>query len=209
MTYNLYYERTPPLKYIRTNVNEPYEQLKAVLEEMLAHPQILPDGGYLGFGLQRQYGLSEDTDLSTLVQNLKGSDALLMTVCDDLSIDVSVRMLYSGDDGYDVLAHQIYDIGHETVEEYPYADYIIQNDSEAFRVNTDKRDKDSKMPMIRWVVGNIKLGYVSQTISTYGNEPSLDQMYGHVCLIITIGPHGDRQNIDNLPQRDDDDNDYY
>lgn len=84
MTYNLYYERGPAVRYTRSTQDDLYDRLKAALEDMLALPSILPDGGYLGFELQRMYGVNSDTSLDNLVKNLKGSDATLMQVCSDL-----------------------------------------------------------------------------------------------------------------------------
>ena len=201
MTYNLYYERAPSINYVRTTIDQIYEPLKAALEWMLSDPVILPKGGYLGFGLRREYGLSSESDLRSVELNLKGSDALLMRICLELSMDVSLRMLYNADgtDDYDVLSEQVHDFPDALCDEL-VTDHLFNEHSDVIRVFTEETrhwaKEDEAGTTIKWVTTDLDFGYVSQLLVSYGNEPSMDEVYGHVCLIVTLGPHSDRSNID-------------
>ena len=56
-------------------------------------------GGGIGFGLYRQYPISEcSEDIKDLEKYLKGRDAMLMKVCKDLSLDANLWMLYTDED---------------------------------------------------------------------------------------------------------------
>ncbi|KAH7919487.1 hypothetical protein BV22DRAFT_1040831 [Leucogyrophana mollusca] len=96
LTYNLYFtgdERQdfpPPVPYVAE------EELKALLVDLLSDEGVLPDGGYIGFGLQYQYPVSTGTKLRKLRKCLKGNDALLGRVCDALNFEWFIRVLYRG-----------------------------------------------------------------------------------------------------------------
>ncbi|PBK68257.1 hypothetical protein ARMSODRAFT_1085550 [Armillaria solidipes] len=76
------HEPTAAAHIIETAGNPtPADVLKTVLEKLLADRNFLPEGGLLGFGLRHQYPL-------------KGSDANILRVCRDLSLDTNVRILY-------------------------------------------------------------------------------------------------------------------
>ncbi|KAJ3537537.1 hypothetical protein NM688_g6673 [Phlebia brevispora] len=94
VTYNLYFAEHPEMP------DQKADRLKfrSVLETLLADPKFLPDGGRLGFGLQRVYPLEKkawDHDaLDYLKDFLKGSDAEIMRVCKALSLKAKLKMLY-------------------------------------------------------------------------------------------------------------------
>ncbi|KAK7687696.1 hypothetical protein QCA50_008912 [Cerrena zonata] len=204
ITYNLYFDSKPIPPYSKIS-DDSFQQLRVAFEEMLADPHILPDGGYLGFGLRRQYGLSHTTKLDALGDNLKGGDALLMQVCRDLSLDASLRVLYPSYGSYyygekpdDILVDRIPDlqgyyidsVSKTLVDECPGALRVAQS----LFINLDRRHSESYPDIvIEWVVRDRKNGKVSQDIVTYGNEPSMRGVYGDVCLIVAVGPPQDRR----------------
>ena len=202
MTYNLYYERAPSIAYVRTNIDEVYRTLKAAFEEMLTHPDILPNGGYLGFGLQREYGLSAESDLQSVESYLKGSDALLLLVCQELSVVASLRVLYDSD--Y-CSSHGILSEEPQMLYE-PIYDQSPLDSMDGIRVvprrDLGKRSPDKDETEIKWVTSNLDFGYISQPVVSYGNEPSLGEVYGHICLIVALGPYGDRRNVVSLRRGD-------
>ncbi|XP_055334294.1 dentin sialophosphoprotein-like [Paramacrobiotus metropolitanus] len=105
-TYNLYFGESPvsPPEAMITNVVANREHtFKAGLEQLLADPTFLPKGGLVGFGLQHKYPVNAETDLRTVMECLKGSDALVSKVCQELSLPIKPKMLteaygYSGDE---------------------------------------------------------------------------------------------------------------
>lgn len=58
--------------------------------------ETLPDGGYLGIGLLcHQYVYDETKSVDTLLDKLKGSDAVLASVCKELELSWSLKLLYA------------------------------------------------------------------------------------------------------------------
>ena len=60
----------------------------------MSNAAFLPRGGYIGFGLSHLYPVSEGYHPHELKGFLKGSDAVLMRVCDELSLGVEIKVAY-------------------------------------------------------------------------------------------------------------------
>ncbi|XP_055334326.1 uncharacterized protein LOC129585604 [Paramacrobiotus metropolitanus] len=102
LTYNLYFGETPvsPPEAMITNVVANREHtFKAGLEQLLADPTFLPNGGLVGFGLQHKYPVNAETKLCSVMECLKGNDALVRKVCQQLSLPIKPKML-THDYGY-------------------------------------------------------------------------------------------------------------
>ncbi|XP_055334183.1 uncharacterized protein LOC129585501 isoform X2 [Paramacrobiotus metropolitanus] len=101
LTYNLYFGETPapPNALINLDVNHEYI-FKSGLEQLLADPKFLPKGGLIGFGLQHEYPVNAATKLRAVLERLKGSDALVKKVCDQLSLPIQPKILTKTDDYY-------------------------------------------------------------------------------------------------------------
>jgi len=91
ITYNLYFDQPnshslpTPLSCVSTMTN-----FKDELSSLLIDPEFLPEGGYLGFGLEYGYCLSNcRSKLSNLENRLKGVDADLMQAFKELSLVTS------------------------------------------------------------------------------------------------------------------------
>ncbi|KAK7681616.1 hypothetical protein QCA50_015349 [Cerrena zonata] len=206
MTYNLYYNKpSPTLTYIPSNVDARYPRLKVAFEEMLGQPDFLPNGGYLGFGLQAQYGINEETDLKDVLKNLKGSDALLMTVCQDIPVNVSLRMLYKEDGGvgHTILTHEVYDPQGAFFDSEDDALNEIASYSEGALRATDsvspvKTDQGHTADIVIKCIIQDGNGYVFRRILMYGHKPGIVDYIGHACLIVAIGPYGDRTDTEKI-----------
>ncbi|XP_055334167.1 uncharacterized protein LOC129585491 [Paramacrobiotus metropolitanus] len=99
LTYNLYFGETPAPPEAMVNIAVNHElTFKTGLEQLLADPTFLPQGGLIGFGLQHKYPVNAQTKLCTLMERLKGSDALVKKVCEQLSLPVQPKMLTKGKD---------------------------------------------------------------------------------------------------------------
>ncbi|KAK7677248.1 hypothetical protein QCA50_019749 [Cerrena zonata] len=204
MTYRLYYDMaSPTLTYIPTSPDSNSEQLKAAFMSMLDNPNLLPKGGYLGFGLSRSYnlkGLSPYSGLDSLARELEGSDALLLKICKDLSIDVSLRILYRDENygGYchDVLSREVHDF--DSLWEEGPLDHVA--DCGGLRVAKDMdslRDSNGHLAdtTIVWVVKQIYRGYFSlKFVESYQCTPHMREIVGYLCIIVAVGPYGDRKN---------------
>ncbi|XP_055334166.1 uncharacterized protein LOC129585490 [Paramacrobiotus metropolitanus] len=101
LTYNLYFGETPALPDAMVNIAVNHEHtFKTGLAQLLADQTFLPNGGWIGFGLPHEYPVSAKTELCTVVKNLKGSDALVKKVCEQLSLPIQPKILTTADDYY-------------------------------------------------------------------------------------------------------------
>ena len=104
LTYNLYYDDAPlPTGPLRGDgVTEEEAKLRQTLSALIQNLDFLPDGGYLGFGLRYQYPIkTESSDLGSLVGTLKGSDAVIKRVADELNMNAQLKLVYEDEDEED------------------------------------------------------------------------------------------------------------
>lgn len=70
VTYNLYFSNNPSSNIIR-NPSVAETSFQEALSVLVVNPNVLPQGGNLGFGLRHEYPVNEETDLSNLISCLK------------------------------------------------------------------------------------------------------------------------------------------
>ncbi|KIJ19142.1 hypothetical protein PAXINDRAFT_128457, partial [Paxillus involutus ATCC 200175] len=92
LTYNLYY--TTPHATSSYFPSPAHQQLKEALVELVNDKTQLPNGGYLGFGLQHEYACNGRDFTGSFVDQLKGPDQILADVCDELDLPRSLKLLY-------------------------------------------------------------------------------------------------------------------
>ncbi|KAF8553672.1 hypothetical protein OG21DRAFT_1413916 [Imleria badia] len=93
LTYNLHFRAQ---NNIPRSLSGPFhDKLKARLIELVNDTETLPKGGYLGLGLCHQYVYDETKPIDSLLDKLKGSDAELANVCEELGLPYSLRLLYA------------------------------------------------------------------------------------------------------------------
>src|SRR6266511_3094899 len=109
-----------------------------------------PDGGVLGFGLAHKCPFnSTSTDLKTIGESLKGTDAAVKRVCDSHTLPVAVKAIYRDcwRDGA-VLQVHFADLGDEQIELslVYYLGQIIYN----FGERPEFEDSQTATPLV-WV----------------------------------------------------------
>jgi hypothetical protein len=217
LTYNLYFkfaqgqeqaedsEVQPSNIDARINVNPTppsnKAEFKSTLSRLLLDPEFLPHGGRLGFGLQHQYPVDSETgSVDGLLNCLKGSDAVIRRVCQELSLEASLQVMYADDDDYDekddrlVMVPEVPDM-----EGFPSSEQRI---SYNLRDYFDGRFVKSRGLMERgaegteeiwWVTPMTALTRATTPFVIYGNEAQLAYMYGDICLIVDVGKAGNRE----------------
>ncbi|KAF7798245.1 hypothetical protein EIP86_009462 [Pleurotus ostreatoroseus] len=94
VTYNLYF-----VNLSCPTVPSSSLDFKSELQKLLEDPTFLPEGGYLGFGLRRDYPVMQKPQfkvpLDYLKPFLKGSDADILRTCDALRSKSGMWMVYS------------------------------------------------------------------------------------------------------------------
>ena len=98
LTYNLYRAEEPvskPVRALPMNEFAVKKALRALVEDETFHPQ----GVHLGFGLRHEYSIAtkpEDMDtVEFIFRNLKGSDALLKTACEELGLRIRLFLCHA------------------------------------------------------------------------------------------------------------------
>ncbi|KAK7682335.1 hypothetical protein QCA50_014540 [Cerrena zonata] len=208
ITYNLYFEpSTAAMKHTSLSIHG--NRLSQVFQSLLSDPNFLPKGGHLGFGLHRQYALKKDSrSLNYIYDNLKGSDATLLNVFRALGLSPKFYLLYDDDDeeGSVVVCPQLADLEDDHVEgtiayhlrEW-YGGKVIKRATES-DYESDFRDdpvlgrhKKAVDMKVYWVTELTKVTEVKNGYLAYGNESSIEYTYGYGCLVVSVGPYGDRK----------------
>ncbi|KAI6125250.1 hypothetical protein EV401DRAFT_1938661 [Pisolithus croceorrhizus] len=76
-----------------------------LLYTLLTNPDLLPEGGYLGFGLRHQYPVQTLTKVHGLRNCLKGNDAVLARVLSALGLTWNIRVFYDNQGKYPDYLH--------------------------------------------------------------------------------------------------------
>lgn len=187
VTYNLHFcGDTAPSSPPAMSQEPIVKALKAMLDDQTA----LPNGGYLGFGLAHQYPIQENgKSLTNLKKFFKGRDAALFNGCKSLGLDAQLKIIYETSDG-----DQVY-----MTDRFVNLDGEIEDMAEIFdRADgvciQDKGRYNPKVPdlTVDWISPPNRKTCVQSTYIAYGNEASLDSIYGDVNLVVQIGSSDDR-----------------
>ncbi|KAL1684020.1 hypothetical protein EV122DRAFT_285790 [Schizophyllum commune] len=123
--------RRDVLPAIPRSVEDEDARLRGALQAFLQDPKLLPEGGYLAFGLRFMYPLQRDkkADLQDLLPHLKGGDAMVVRVCQSLGLAGKLMLVYKDDQSYeDRLAHY-YNSEHSSEDDH---DDDTDGESEAY-----------------------------------------------------------------------------
>ncbi|CAA7263511.1 unnamed protein product [Cyclocybe aegerita] len=181
--------------------SNPEGDLKAALTRV---PQVLPDGGILGFGLSHAYPFnSNSTNLFNLKDYLKGSDATINRVCDALSLESSLMAFYREQSKcVGILLPKFVDFGTHQVDDR-LAWYLRDFRGSITVVDCDSEGEDdgfirmmregADVYSIVWANPLAEVNAFKSAYISYGNEATLDYAYGEVCLVIELPPAEERQ----------------
>jgi hypothetical protein len=187
LTYNLYFDddgrasvseaqAAPPLQAERER------DICAAFEALIENPIFLPDGGILGFGLQHVYQFKED--IGHVYDLFKGSDAALYRAVRSLGFEPVLYLYYEYDGDSGLIDHVLdFNSGGEFCNPI---ELVHSQGGIAIRFETDD------VTSVDWVTPVTTFNCLSSTYVAFGNEPSLEMAYGHLCLIVRIGKVGDR-----------------
>lgn len=196
--------------YTAPSIGSSYEtKLRAAFQALLDDKTIFPTGGFLGFCLRHQYTGAALKDKRLL----KGSDAVLAKVVEDLKLDGSVRVIYYADAYYDeeegilpeydpreyfqgdagvvIMCNELVTIPAINEDSPSLTEYLMDECGGLLLETTDidytERERDIE---VKWVtaVHTEGLDMVKQTYAIdYGNEPAgLSLCYGSLCFIVEV-----------------------
>lgn len=207
LTWNLYFQPTvkPPDYFLLPNLSvhpktsESEQALKAAFNRVLSDSNFLPEGGRLGFGLRQEYPLNPDMGLGNLVDCLKGSDAIVQSVCRQHSLRTSLRIIYQQEEvTYDrVMLDHFFNFPPE--QKIESLDRIDEGGIPVSNIRpvTVEGYNYYESPEVVWVTDLTEYTRAKTAYLAHGNEAFLGYVYCTVCLIVDVGPFGDRTaNID-------------
>lgn len=207
LTWNLYFQPAVKLPDYSPSVPDPFIcpktseselALKDAFTRSLSDIDFLPKGGHLGFGLHQEYPLDPDVGLGNLIDCLKGSDAIIQSVCRQLSLRTFLQIVYQDEENNDfAMIDRFFDFPRwESLElislgiEKEGGRYI----SEPRPVTVEGYHyyaSPEESPLV-WVTDLTKYTRTKTAYLAHGNEASVGYAYCTVCLIVQIGPFGNR-----------------
>lgn len=209
LTYNLYSipskTNSKPTALAVTPGPNVSDSFQMTLRGLLKSPEFLPDGGNLGFGLHHLYPVTFKTALEDLIQYLKGEDAHIYRICQELQLKPTLRMIYD-DRGngteFGVMMEEIIEQPRYDYERYgvSYASHLVD---ELGGIPVNKVNSDSAR-VARWFEegdGEGRITWISpfngrnqlrDFTMAYGNEVSVGYIYCSPCLIARVPPASDR-----------------
>ncbi|KAJ7738026.1 hypothetical protein B0H14DRAFT_3516169 [Mycena olivaceomarginata] len=201
-------------------VPAPERALEAALRRLLANPSFLPSGGYLAYELSHQYPMPPPPEgewdpairgrrmppsrLGPVLRLLRGSDARVRTVSERKILYDSGANYYEGG-GHDVLADDVlntedvnesYDMSLQAaIEGMGELEEKAGRAGEGWDYNEDK-DEEEETPLrdaveVHWVTKITELNRVSSTYVAYGNDASLQHVYGNAALFVHVPAFGE------------------
>ena len=209
LTYNLYFDDGGPVSEndaVSDHLIPPQLPNQGTFHEafkvLLENPEFMADGGTLAFGLRHVYPIKDN--LKHIYNVLKASDAVLYQNMRALGFE-PVLYVYYEDNEY-------YEEGGDTdlprgamVDRLIYFDGTEDGESVLDLVQKERgilvRQDGGKIcgafaledsEPVEWVSPLTTYNRQEGAYASYGNEPTLNWVYGDVCMIVRIGKAGDR-----------------
>ncbi|KAJ7476900.1 hypothetical protein B0H11DRAFT_1917326 [Mycena galericulata] len=192
LTYNLYFARNPdsapgPKPFPTSG------DLRSALSALVDESTFLSEGGIIGFGMRYKYPVDHETNFQKMKSMLKGADALLVRVCEDLGLKTSLKAVYSGEyEAGKVMTDKIVDSMEQrdesviTMLECDFGGQVIEDN-----------DEDHEVTQVTWITPMSNLTHLKTTYLAYGNEHSIGYIYGDLALTVHIPDENSRIMNDN------------
>lgn len=205
LTYNLYFGDNRSSAFMLPT-SDTEVQIRRSLLTLLNDGKFLPDGGLLGFSLSHLYPINLNTKLDKLGDSLKGTDAAIKRACNSLSLQVFVKAFVNS--WYkETVACLLADVtGLKKVLNHPelsddVAFYLKEHSPSSLIVY----DMMSLKPQdiheigcpdaspILWLKPLTERHQVEAPYVRYGNQATLNYVYGKICLVVKVEPFKNRQ----------------
>jgi hypothetical protein len=206
LTYNLYFGTRNLANHVVASSEHGFQ---STLSELLNDPRFLPEGGYIGFGLRYQYpiespGSRHASNLQSMLNYLKGSDAVVKKICETLSLECSLQIIYRGEEEDVMVNHAVHLDGYGEIDRS--MDELLREDEGGVFVRAGLwkgrwEDTDYKrhnaVAQIWWITDMTPFNDVKTPYVAYGNQSSIGYLYGKLVLIVHIGP-SDRRAVNSM-----------
>ncbi|KAJ6568121.1 hypothetical protein B0H10DRAFT_2109921 [Mycena sp. CBHHK59/15] len=198
LTYNLYLADHPTrAAAIHRTVPAAERTFEETLRALLADPDFLPTGGFLGYALAHQYPVpstpmpgrpsGRETRLGHVLPLLKGADARVRTISERVGLTTHVKLRYYGETGYgpdDVRYVVTDDVADLSGADDEYGPSLLE-EIERQGILLKGRPEET-VEMGYWVTDPTDSNPVASPWIATGNQASLEYMYGYAVLFVRI-----------------------
>ncbi|EDR00347.1 uncharacterized protein LACBIDRAFT_314549 [Laccaria bicolor S238N-H82] len=209
ITYNLYFDDSDISATPQKGIDEG-EALHKCLSALLDNAEFLPDGGYLGFGLRYIYPVTinnnESYSLRKVIKSLKGRDAVIKRVLEQLGLSPKLKILYEVEEdcsAFLVMLDSVDSFPEDQTNCIPTLREALPGSPSAVVLRETDEDTDATdcyggiipSKRIHWVTPRLTsfTHIMSQYITCgYGDEVSLRYASGDICLVVEIPVTGKR-----------------
>ncbi|KAG2037187.1 hypothetical protein BDR03DRAFT_388722 [Suillus americanus] len=196
LTYRLHFPTDNDIPLATLEKKDVYDvnSLTTGITELLLDPSVLPEGGYLAFGLHNQY-MSTSRSVVDVGSHLKGRDAIIACVLSSLSIPWSIRILYRnvGWTEFNFLADHIVDLSshdevHFLMETLGNPEIVCfvgaRGEPDRKRARLDENGMDGKNATDIMLVSTRPSAWSFHShYVAGGREVMMGNLYGDVCII--------------------------
>ncbi|KDQ14659.1 hypothetical protein BOTBODRAFT_32412 [Botryobasidium botryosum FD-172 SS1] len=190
LTYNLYFDRTNPRP--QTPIRD--ETVSSILSELLSQPTFVPKGGLVGFGLTHKYPISTPARerLRPLLDCLKGADAALLAVLRHHGFDPLLYAVYDIEDAV-VISETVLNLQNINMS---YDDNPVEEALNGGGLLIERDDSEyqesKKVHPVKWIMPTKRINVLDTFYLAYGNDASIEHVYGDIALIFRVGKPGAR-----------------
>ncbi|KAF8885006.1 hypothetical protein BD779DRAFT_1673882 [Infundibulicybe gibba] len=200
LTYNLYYNNNSLLSSV-SPVAPDDAAFKSAISALLDDPSFLPSGGLLGFGLRFMYPIPQTLEVLNFL-DLKGCDAMVQRVCEELDLETSLNAIYEVEDihGTDVqvMTTTVLDLLGGEIDGFLLSTLVEEYDAVPIYPTgtTAPRDENNKPYStaleVAWISDLTTFTRSSSEYIAYGNEASPGIIYCDISLTACVGEPGRR-----------------
>lgn len=198
LTYNLHFNKSLPLPLITPlsdnpdPTHPPVKRLYDAFGKILEDPRFLPNGGYLAFRLAHQYPLRPYN--RALPQNSleyrKASDATILSVAQKLGLDATLKIAYEGGmDKSQLFTDRFIDMHAECID---YVICLVPQIKQSGDMIAKPLTNKPEVVVLCETKKERRHSSVKEPFAAYGSEATLCYLYGDYCLLIRVGPAGER-----------------
>ncbi|VDC04387.1 unnamed protein product [Peniophora sp. CBMAI 1063] len=213
ITYNLYFDDAETASTSTRSIAPDMSDFAHRLRHLLDDSHFMPQGGYLGFGLRHAYPVEfadnfmpVHEDVQHITSVLKGSDAVILRAAQAAGLQAQLHVAYDCrvySKEYKrlvVLTTKV--IGGEYAPGQIWS--FLKNQYGGVTLWPEDDEKYRVERAVHWVTPRTSAPRGKSALATYGNSPSVEHQYWELCLLVGVGPVGERTTKENLRQNTED-----
>lgn len=207
ITYNLYWTQSNAAslavsmpKSVPTNE----DTFRTAMRTLLDDPTFLPDGAVLLHGLHFKYPLEAHQSakmgrqaLVDLTTRLKGCDAVVLKVAQELGLPAKLGVLYIAPDQWGsspvlVLCDRVAPLRRGVQYENPLWETLQSQCGGELLTRPRWTYEEVEIPDVQWITSAPSYTQEEKSYMAYGNEATMCTTYWQIYLRLSVGPVGDR-----------------